>query len=275
MVASEIHYPATVADLLQLQRDNPSLLIYAGGTEILRERGGRFVDLPPVIALLDGISDLRTVNRTEGFVDLGAGLRMSEILAIRKRTLPEAFVRTLRGIATPAIRNLATIGGNLATRRRFMDTWSILACLDATMELRDAAGPRWVNVNRLADEAGKPAFPVGALLTKIRIPLEHWTHGVTKKTGNPAWPSAESATFSVIARIDKSVVDSIRMAWAGMTAFRFPELEGRIVGLGLPLDPPDRARIVEAFAEAAAELDPESAPRFALLVDAALELLGR
>ncbi|HUX36948.1 MAG TPA: FAD binding domain-containing protein [Rectinemataceae bacterium] len=275
MVASEIHYPATIAELIDLHRENPSLLLYAGGTEILRERGGRFVDLPPVIALLDGIAELRTIHRTEGFVDLGAGLKISELLAIRKGTLPDPFVRSLRGIATPAIRNLATLGGNLATRRRFMDTWSILACLDATVELRDSAGPRWVNVNRLADEEGKPALPVGTLLTKVRLPLEAWTHSIARKVGNPAWPSDESATFSAIARIEKNIVISLRMAWAGTTAFRFPELEGRVVGLRLPIDPLDRSDIVEAFAERAAELDPTAASRLARIVDATLELLGR
>ncbi|HUX41020.1 MAG TPA: FAD binding domain-containing protein [Rectinemataceae bacterium] len=275
MVVSEIHYPASVADLLYLQRENPAILLYAGGTEILRERGTRFVDLPPVIALIDGIQELKSISRSEGFVDLGAGLKISELLAIKKGTLPESLVRNLRGIATPAIRNLATLGGNLATRRRFMDCWSILACLDATIELRDGAGPRWINANRLADDAGKPAFPVGALLTKVRVPLERWTHGTTKKLGNQAWPSDESATFSMIARVEKGMVESIRMAWAGTTAFRFPELEGRVIGLRLPFDPEDREAIVEGFAEAAAELDPNSAPRFARIVDATLELLGK
>lgn len=275
MLASEIHYPSSVLDLLALQRANPGLLLYAGGTEILREQGGRFVDLPPVIALLDGIAELRTVNRTEGFVDLGAGLRLSDLLAIRKGTLPEALVRTLRGVATPSIRNLATLGGNLATRRRFMDGWSILACLDAAIELRDGAGARWLNVNRLADETGKPAFPVGALLSRVRVPLEPWTTSLSRKLGNTAWPSEESATFSLIARIDKGVVTALRMAWAGTTAFRFPELEGRVVGLRLPLDEGEREDIAEAFEVEAVDLDPAAAPRFGRIVDAALELLGR
>ncbi len=275
MIVSEINYPTSVAELLLLQRENPSILLYAGGTEILRERGGRFVDLPPVIALLDNIQELKSVSRTEGFVDLGAGLRISELLAIKKGSLPEPFVRSLRGIATPAIRNLATLGGNLATQRRFMDCWPILACLDATVELRDGAGPRWINVNRLADERGKPAFPVGSLLTKVRVPLERWTHATTKKLGNQAWPSEESATFTLIARIEKVVVQSLRIAWAGTTAFRFPELEGRVIGLGLPLEADEREKIVESFLEGAAELDPAAAPRFAGIVDAALELLGR
>lgn len=275
MIASEIHYPVSIADLLSLYRDNPGLLLYAGGTEILRERGGRFVDLPPVVALLDNLQELKTVQRTEGFVDLGAGLRLSDILAIRKGTLPDAFVRTLLGVATPAIRSLATIGGNLATRKRFMDSWSVLACLDASVELRDAAGSRWLNVNRLADEAGKPAFPAGALLTRVRVPLEPWNVGVCRKVGNAAWPSSEAAAFTVLARVERRVVESIRMAWAGTTAFRFPELEGRIVGLRIPVEASERSDIVEAFAKEAAELDPDNAPRFARLVAAALELVGR
>jgi CO/xanthine dehydrogenase FAD-binding subunit len=275
VVASEIHYPSTVVEVLELMRRNPATLIYAGGTEILRERGGRFVALPPVVAVIEALPELRAVTRTERFIDIGAALTMAEILELKEGTLPEAFVETLRGIATPSIRNLATLGGNLATKRRFMDTWAVLACLDALVELRDGAGSRWVNVNRLIDSEASPSFPAGSLMIRVRLPLEPWSLGVIRKTGNRSWPALDSGIFALLMRIDKGIVASFRMAWAGEKAFRFPDLEGKIVGKRLPLDRNERASLREDYRAAAEDISPGLAPAFVVLVEAALDHLSR
>jgi xanthine dehydrogenase FAD-binding subunit len=275
VVASEIHYPATIVELLELMRKNPGLLIYAGGTEILGERGGRFLELPPVVALIDGIHELKQVNLTERWVDIGAALTFSELLELKERALPDLFVQIIRGIGTPAIRNLATLGGNLATRRRFMDTWPVLACLEALVELRDAAGSRWVNVNRLVDGEGRTSFPTGSLLVRVRIPLDTWNITALRKVGTQTWPAGSSAIFSLAARADKGILAAFRIAFGGDVALRFPDLEARIVGRRLPLDPRERRGLSMEYREAAGLVAPGKVRAFGNLVDAALELFGK
>ncbi|MEI6877037.1 MAG: FAD binding domain-containing protein, partial [Spirochaetota bacterium] len=240
-----------------------------------RERGGRFVELPPIVALIDGLAELRTVNLTERFIDIGAALTLTEMLELKEGTFPMALTETLRGIATPSIRNLATIGGNLATRRRFMDAWAVLACLEALVELRDGAGSRWMNINRLIDAGANPSFPAGSLMTRVRMPIDTWTVSVVRKTGNKHWPALNSGIFVLLAKIDKGIVASFRMVWAGEKALRFPELEKRLLGKRLPLERRERSSLRDEYLEAASVVAPELAKGFCVLVEAALDHISR
>jgi len=247
----------------------------AGGTEILREQGGRGISLPPEVVCVHELPELRKAGLTERFLEIGAAATLSEILELGESALPPILAEALSLVANPAIRNLATIGGNIACRARFMDAWPALACLDAIAELRDAGGSTWMNVNRLAGEDRRPAFPEGALVTRFRIPLERWDAYALKKIGPKDYPDPETAVFAFAARVEKGILSEMRLAFAGETAFRSNAAEARMIGLGVPLSEREREAAGEAFRADAAFLPEAQALRFGSLVDAALDLLGR
>jgi CO/xanthine dehydrogenase FAD-binding subunit len=174
VLASEIHYPKDIGELLDLMKRHPDALLFAGGTDILREQGGRGVELPPVAICIHELPELRRAGLTERFLEVGAAVTLTEILELGESALPLLLAEAIRGIGNVAIRNLATLGGNIACRTRFMDTWPALACLDTLVELRDSNGASWININRFVDADGLPSFPKGGLITRIRIPLDHW-----------------------------------------------------------------------------------------------------
>ncbi len=156
-----------------------------------------------------------------------------------------------------------------------MDAWPALACLDAIAELRDAGGSTWINVNRLAGEDRRPAFPEGALVTRIRIPLDRWDASVLKKIGPKEYPDSDTATFAFAARVEKGILSEMRIAFAGESAFRSNAVEARMLGRAVPLSEREREEAGEAFRDEAAFLPEAQALRFGHLVDAALDLLGR
>lgn len=275
MVASEVHYPKSLAEVLELQRLHPSLLLFAGGTDIQRGRGGRYIDLPPVVALLEGVPELHLITRTERFLELGSTLTLGSLLELKKGILPEALVAAIGGVATPAIRNLATLGGNLAARGRFMDLWGVLACLDTLVELRDPAGPRWVGLNRLCDDEGRPAFPAGSLLTRARLPVEAWNSWLLRSLADPEEQGSGKAVFTLLARVEKGLVSAFRLALAGRRLLRFPAIEARLVGTRLPLARKEIRELKEDYRRAASELAPLAADRLASLVELALEGYSR
>ncbi len=275
MLVSEVHQPRDLSELLSLMRRLPGATLYAGGTELLREQASRYVTLPPELVSIASLLELRQVSLTERFVELGACLTLTEVLELKESALPELLALALRGVATAPIRNLATIGGNLATRSRFMDVWPALACLDALVELRDGSGARWINLNRLADDDGRPAFPAGVLLSRIRIPLERWDAVALRKVGRCGYPSRDSAVFALAARAEKGILAEFRLAFAGERALRLRDVESRILGRRLPLSAKERSAFAVEYREAATVLSPELALRFGTLVDGALDLLSR
>ncbi|MGB4571598.1 MAG: FAD binding domain-containing protein [Rectinemataceae bacterium] len=239
MLASEVHYPEEISQVLALLESTPDALIFAGGTGILRDRADRIVELPPTVLCIHKIAELKRVNRTERFLEVGSLVTISALLDLAASGLPEPLPRVASEISVHPIRNMATLGGNLACPDRFMDLWPILACMDASVELRNASGTRWVNLNRLAGPDGKPGFPRATLLTRIRIPLESADFLVAERTGAKGYPAGDSRRFICIANTGRGAIDSFRLAYAGTRFFRNRELEASLTGRKLPLPAKD------------------------------------
>jgi CO/xanthine dehydrogenase FAD-binding subunit len=272
---SDVFYPKDLAAALDLLRKKPGALVMAGGTDILREQGGRAISLPAEVVCIHEISELRRAGLTERFLEIGASVTLTELLELGESVVPPLLAEAVGLVANPAVRDLATIGGNVACRGRFMDSWPALACLDAIVELRDAGGSTWINVNRLAGEDRRPAFPEGGLLTRMRIPLERWDALVVKKVGPKDYPSPDTAVFAFVAKVEKGILSELRLAFAGEAAFRSTAAEARMIGRTVPLSQRERSDAGEAFRAEAAFLPDTQALRFGVLVDGALELLGR
>jgi len=270
---SEIHNPKDLSEALEAIARHPGALLYAGGTDILRRQADRGLSLPEVVICIQGLPELRRTGLTEQFLEVGACVRLVEMLELGESALRALLARAIEGIATPAIRNLATLGGNIACRDRFMDAWPALACLDAIVELRDGSGSTWMNVNRLVGPDGSPAFPEGGIATRIRVPIERWDVTVLRKVGNRDYPGPDTAVFALAARAEKGILSEFRLAFAGERALRLRDIESRLIGRTLPLSGRERASFGEEYRGAGAELPEQLALQFGALVDGALDML--
>jgi len=275
VLVSEIYLPQSLEEALDTLKRYPEALVYGGGTDILRKQAETFIHFPREVLSIASLPELRQVLLTERFVEIGAAVRLSEILELKENAVPELLAQAIRGISTPTVRNLATIGGNLASRERFMDSWPALACLDALVEMHDAEGARWVNVNRLVDEGGHPALPGASIISRVRIPLERWDVTALRKVGPRDCPAPETAVFACAAKADKGILSEFRLAFAGELALRPKDIESRLVGRRLPLDAKDRASFGAEYRLSARDLPQGLRIQFGTLVDGALDLLAR
>jgi CO/xanthine dehydrogenase FAD-binding subunit len=275
VLVSDVHFPKDLTEALDILRKRPGTLVYAGGTDILREQASRGLELPAELIYVRDLPELRRAGLTERFLEIGAAVTLSEILELGEAALPPLLAEAIRGVASPTIRNLATIGGNLASRSRFMDSWPALACLDALIELRDQGGATWMNVNRLVGADGRPAFPEGALLTRVRVPIERWDAWLLRKVGLSDYPAPETAVFAFSARAEKGILVEVRIAFAGESALRSQALESSLIGRSLPLSPRESSSIASEYRGLASEFGDNLSLQFGALVDGALGLLSR
>jgi CO/xanthine dehydrogenase FAD-binding subunit len=275
VLVSDVHYPKDLAEALDIMRRRPGILVFAGGTDILREQGGRGISLPPDVLYIRDLPELKRAGLTERFLEIGAAVTIAEMLELGDAALPPLLAEAVRGIGSPALRNLATLGGNVACGSRFMDSWPALACLDALVELRDQGGATWINVNRFVGEDGKPSFPEGGLLTRVRVPIERWDACLFRKVGLCDYPAPETSAFAFSAREEKGILAEMRIAFAGERAIRSQALESSVIGRGLPLSPHERNSIAEGYKDLGAGLPEGMALQFGALVDGALGLLSR
>jgi 4-hydroxybenzoyl-CoA reductase subunit beta len=103
--------PRSVAEAAKiLAGEGPRAMLIAGGTDLLPNMKRRH-QAPQVLVSLSQVAELRNLNGT-----FGAGLTLSEIAAHQKT--PAALRHAAIQVATPHIRNMGTLGGNLCLDTR-------------------------------------------------------------------------------------------------------------------------------------------------------------
>ncbi|WP_433510571.1 FAD binding domain-containing protein [Nonomuraea sp. CA-143628] len=124
-----------------------------------------------------------------------------------------AFLRpALRTIASPTIRNQATVGGNLFVAQPYGDLAVCLLALDATCEIAGPDGPRDVPV---ADVLG---FGVGSgeVVVAVRATVPELGTWYYHKAMRRRLNSAAIVTVASVTRTDDSLVTSATIALGGV-----------------------------------------------------------
>jgi 4-hydroxybenzoyl-CoA reductase subunit beta len=111
----EYRAPRTVAEAAKiLAGEGPQAMLVAGGTDLLPNMKRRH-QTPKCLISLRQIQDLKSVSNGSG-ITFGAGLTLSEI--VRNERTPTALRQAAAQIATPHLRNMGTLGGNLCLDTR-------------------------------------------------------------------------------------------------------------------------------------------------------------
>lgn len=272
MRISEIFYPSSLGELLDLLAANPEILVIAGGTEIVGMQTSRSLAFPGQIASISRVAELRKTIRSEQYLEVGSCISLTGLLSLASGTLPDPLPQVIRSIGNSAIRNSATLGGNLCSKWRFMDLWPFLACLDAQIEIRSHHGSRWASVSHLSDDEGLPSFPAASILTRVRIPPHAPNFVFQKKLGSSRFPGPDSAYFVSMAEISHDKIDAFKLIFAGRRALRVKDIETSLIGRRVPLSQREIQQFVEQYAAALVKTTGQSNYQFSALVE---ESLGR
>lgn len=170
----DYHRPATIEQALSLLGDSawPARLL-AGGTDLLIDiRSGR-VPAPHTLIDVTAIPELHGIGVSdEGELLVGAAATLWEIAGnpLIDRHAP-ALRQACGLIGGPQVRNVATLGGNVAHALPAADGVIALLTLEARAELASADGRRWLPVESLFKGPGEPAFDRQAeILVRFAIP---------------------------------------------------------------------------------------------------------
>ena len=181
MIRFDYLEPATLSEafsLLEQHGDNARVI--AGGTSLIIWMRQRLL-MPKVVIGLGRIPEFDTItfDRQQG-LRIGAGARHRDIeLSPAVKQHYPLLHETFRKVAQPRIRNMGTIGGNLAGGDPLTDPGASLIALDAELTLASSNARRTVSVEDFFVDYYQTALEPGELLTEIRVPPPQrpgWSH---------------------------------------------------------------------------------------------------
>jgi aerobic carbon-monoxide dehydrogenase medium subunit len=173
MIPFELAEPSSLKEALSLlDADDATVRPIAGGTALmLMMKAGMF--RPTRLVALRRVE--REFSRIEigpdGSLNAGAGATLGSLE--RTKALRESFpviARTLRTLSNVRVRNVATIGGNLAHADPHMDLPPVLAALGAQVTIAGPAGERTVAVEHLFAGYYETVLARNELIARLSVP---------------------------------------------------------------------------------------------------------
>lgn len=224
--------PATAEQLAGILSDHPKATIVAGSTDVGLWVTKQMRDLDPVV-FINGIEDLQTITEGPDGITIGAGVSYTMAFETLSARYP-AFGRMLNRLGGEQVRNMGTIGGNVANGSPIGDTPPPLIALDAQVTLRSTSGRRTLPLETYFIDYGKQDRKPGEFVENITIPPLPDTdlfavYKISKRRDEDI--SALCGAFRIALSSD-GIVTSARIAFGGMAGIpkRASHVEGALIG---------------------------------------------
>jgi len=235
MTPFELVEPATLGEALALlDPDDPDVRPIAGGTAlILMMKSGLYRPrrLVSLRALGPAISSV--AETPEGGLEIGAMVRLSEIerSGVVGRTVP-VITDTLLTHSNVRVRNVATIGGNLAHADPHMDLPPVLIALGASVGALRPGGERTIPVEDLFSGYMATVLANNELIMSLQIPPPAGRRSAYAKVTTRSADDWPALGIAVSVGIVEGMVGNARIAIgaATETAMRLPGTEALLAG---------------------------------------------
>jgi carbon-monoxide dehydrogenase medium subunit len=234
MIGFDYRVPETLEEIFStLDELGDDARLMAGGTALILLMKQRLVR-PEVVLSLKRIGELTGIGQQDGQLRIGATElhRQVENNPLVSQHFP-ALVETLRKVATPRVRNQATLGGNLTHADPNQDPPATLIALNASVQLRSSKGERTVRLDEFFTDYYETALEPGEVLTHILVPMPRPNSACAFIKFLPR-TADDYATVAAAAslRLDNGVCRDVRIALgsAGPTPIRARQAEAILEG---------------------------------------------
>ena len=253
----EYFRPQSVSEAIALlQEHGDGAKILSGGQSLIPMMKIRLAR-PEFIIDINRLPDLHYIKEEGGFLKIGGLTREADLgtsSLIRSKYL--IILDTAASIADPQVRNMATVGGNLAHGDPANDHPATMLALEAEIVAVGQRGERVIPIKDFLLSVFTTALEHGVILTEIRIPVPPSGSGgayikLERKVG-------DFATVGVAAQVTVDGAGVCRRAGIGLTnvgatPIKATRAEGFLVGKTM-----DKQQIHQAAQLAAEEAQPSS-----------------
>jgi carbon-monoxide dehydrogenase medium subunit len=246
--------PKSLSEAISLlQQHGADAKILAGGQSLIPLMKLRMA-APKHVIDINGIGELSYIRESDGFLTIGALTREADVDAselIRARY--PLLADTASVIADPLVRNMSTVGGNLAHADPANDHPATMLAINASVVATGPKGKRTIPITDFFTGIFTTSLAADEILTEIRIPAPpHGSGGaylkVERKVGDFA-----TAAVAVQVTLDGG---NFKDAGVGLTNVGPMPIKAVRAEAALRGKPANEATIEEAARIAAEESDP-------------------
>ncbi len=208
--------PASLTDIFSYNEKNPERLIISGATDAALKVTRRHENLNNVIDL-GSCTELHEIEDKSDHFYFGAGVTLEQLKSVAKDHFP-AIYDMCRQFASRQIRNMATIGGNLATASPVGDLAPVLIAYQSEVVLASANGSRTLPLDQFIRGYRKTALTEYEIIRGLIIPKPNSncivkTYKISKRRDVDI--SAVNAAFRLCLN-EKNVVENFIAVYGGM-----------------------------------------------------------
>lgn len=229
------YLPKDLKEALEILNEK-NATIYAGGTDLMVRNKNATSLLPKFnndLLYIGSLKELKEIEDSGDSLEIGAACTLSSLLRVEE--VPEVLKEAIRQIASPAIRNMGTIGGNICNASPAGDTLPILYALDTRLRLINKNSMREVNIKDFILGPRKILLEKNEILKSILIPKAEFNKTYYEKVGARKASAISKLSFIGLAEVKDEKIKDIRIAIGSVApkVVRIKSAEDLLIGSNL------------------------------------------
>jgi xanthine dehydrogenase FAD-binding subunit len=253
----ETFRPTSLEEALEI-RSKHRAVPFAGGTDLmvkLRRGAGVLPGFERPALFLDRCAELAELRADDRALEIGAMVTLARLA--EDPLVPRPLAEVARSMAGPAIRAVATAGGNVCNASPAADLMPFLCAHNARARLISKASRRTLPVEELVTGPGTTVIGLDELLAALIVPAWSPTVSFWRKAGTRRANALTKVSLFACADADGVTVHRARIALGAVapTVVRLREVERMLEGAAVADLEGVAARAAEACAAAVRPID--------------------
>ena len=224
--------PKSLKEAVEILSKNDCYIL-AGGTDLMVQKH-RSANLLPTfdkdVLFVSEIKELDYIKTESDGVHVGSATKYEKLL--KSEQIPPVFCKTIAQIASPGIRNMATMAGNIGNASPAGDTLVPLNVFDAYVVLSSVRGERKVLISDYITGVRKTIREKDEIISEIVIPNLDLEFDY-EKVGSRKAESITKVSFLGGYKLEGNIIKDFRVAFGSISikVVRDREVEKKYIGL--------------------------------------------
>ncbi|MDC7222863.1 MAG: FAD binding domain-containing protein [Spirochaetales bacterium] len=234
---AKIYYPASLGELHNLIKTEGTGTFYSGRMYPEKEETpGRYYNLAEELISLDGVEELKRINRSETYIDCGSAVPFTALFNKAGHILPSILMKTVRKAYNPAQLCLTTPAGLLYSGKIPTPVSLLFNVMEVSYEIRRLKTHRWRGISAVNHwiyhnqlfKNGEIDLKEGDVVMRIRLPSNTWGQARIERIQLGKTP----LYLAMTSQINRNYISNFRFSYAleGGELFRERDREAHISG---------------------------------------------